>query len=178
MEEKYYEQFWKIEQGAEDEGYVELKKKVTKDLKEIEEDCKLVNMYQRVKLKLDKYEKGIIGTPKLPFVKLIFSPLFSSMITLVTILFTFLNYLGNVFYNAGIETGEAVVTVVEEYGKLMIEAYKKGLFLFFCVFVVIATGYFIAYASDYKKQQQMKKNELYYSFMLEVIKEELDGRKI
>lgn len=33
MEEKYYEQFWKIEQGAENEGYVELKNKITKDLK-------------------------------------------------------------------------------------------------------------------------------------------------
>ena len=85
MEEKYFERFFNIEQGLENNGYVELKDKIEKELNEIKENGKLINMYQRVKLKLNKYEAGITEKPILPFIKLIFNPLCSVLLTLGTV---------------------------------------------------------------------------------------------
>jgi len=176
MEDKFFEQFWGIEQKLEGEGYVELKSKIANELKEIKEERMLINMYQRVKLKVNKHEKGIIEAPMLPVVKLVFNPLFSVLVTLLTVALTFFNNLGDIFYNAGMETDENVLTVVEAYGKIMIELYGKSLSWLICFFTVIIGGYVIAYVRDNRKEQRMKKNEIYYEFMLEAIKEEMSNR--
>lgn len=170
MEEKYYEKFVALEKGLENEGYIELKREMKKNLKELNDD-NLINMYYRVKLKLNKQAEEIVGAWMQPIAKHIFTPVSSVLLTLITVLFAFFNGLGDIFYQAGMETGESVLNVVDTYGIIMKELYGKGMRLLVGFFVVIIFIYAFAYFYDNIKQQKMKMKKLYYKFILEVIEE-------
>ncbi|MBE5951921.1 MAG: hypothetical protein E7260_10080 [Lachnospiraceae bacterium] len=176
MEEKFYEQFFDLEQGLENQGYVDLRREVKEELKKLDVNS-LENLCYRIKLRLDKYEEGLNGVKMQPIVKLIFSPVVTVLITLVTAFFTFLNSVGAIFYQAGMETGENVVNVMETYGEIMFEMYKKGM-VALCIFIVIVISiYAIAYMHDNLCQGKETRNKLYYTFLRGEIEEELQQRK-
>lgn len=58
-----------------------------------------------------------------------FNPLCSVLLTLGTVFFTVINSLGDILYNAGMETESSVVEIVESYSEFMYGMCKKGMYL-------------------------------------------------
>ena len=93
-------------------------------------------------------------------------------------LFTVINSLGDIFYNAGMETEASVVKVVESYSEFMYGMYEKGMYLLFVFGGIIVFVYFGAYWHDYNKEQKIKRETLYYKFILEIIEKGLRDRNM
>lgn len=165
--------FDKVTAGLENQGYMDWKKWVLKQVEGYSDD-KLQNLIKRTEIKL-KIEEENRELTTLDMMKACLSVITIMLTTLATITVAMVNTITSI-YNSYIDKAD-----INEYAKIIENMSEKmfGQLLAVCVFFAMVYIIFYAIEKVFDSKMLLKKAKMkvYYRELLEILKEKLEGKQ-